>query len=56
MGHYVVADHLDEVNLNGQAITDGSLNLYRYPAQRDGGYYLYLRGQNHLGEVFVGTL
>lgn len=55
MGYYLLADHLDEVDLNGKAITDGFLNRYRYPATRDGGYYLYLRGQNHLGEVFVGN-
>lgn len=34
------------VNLNGQNITNQWIGHWSYPAERDGGYYLYLKGQH----------
>lgn len=45
LGYSVNSHSMIEVNLNGQDITNRWLGNWSYPAERDGGYYLYLEGQ-----------
>lgn len=45
LGFSVNSHSMVEVSLNGQDITNRWLGHWAYPAERDGGYYLYLKGQ-----------
>ncbi len=45
LGFSVNSHSMVEVNLNGQDISNRWLGNWSYPAERDGGYYLYLQGQ-----------
>lgn len=49
LGGAVASSSMDEVNLNGLDIRDRVFHSGSYPARRDGGYYLYLKSDNHLG-------
>lgn len=44
LGYSVNNHSMVEVNLNGQNITNQWLGHWSYPAKRDGGYYLYVKG------------
>lgn len=45
LGFSVNSHSMVEVNLNGQNITNRWVGNWSYPPERDGGYYLYLKGQ-----------
>ncbi|HLV68089.1 MAG TPA: trypsin-like serine protease [Polyangiaceae bacterium] len=45
LGYSVNSHSMVQVNLNGQNITNTWIGNWSYPAERDGGYYLYLKGQ-----------
>lgn len=44
LGYSVNNHSMLQVNLNGQNITNSWIGHWAYPAERDGGYYLYLKG------------
>ncbi|HKO49664.1 MAG TPA: trypsin-like serine protease [Polyangiaceae bacterium] len=45
LGYSVNSHSMAQVNLNGTNITNQWLGNWSYPAKRDGGYYLYVKGQ-----------
>lgn len=45
LGYSVNNHSMVQANLNGQNITNQWIGNWSYPARRDGGYYLYLKGQ-----------
>lgn len=51
LGSSIDSENMVEVNLNGQDITNVWLGSGAYPARLDGGYYLYVEGnQNYDGQ------
>lgn len=44
LGYSVNTHSMTEVTLNGQNITNSWVGNWSYPPERDGGYYLYLKG------------
>ena len=46
LGSSINSYGMDMVNLNGQDITNSSRSSSQFPSRRDGGYYLYVEGQN----------
>lgn len=54
LGNSVNSHSMVEVNLNGQNITNRWLGSSSFPAERDGGYYLYVKGQRSWSWLQVG--
>ncbi len=45
LGYSVNNHSMVQVNLNGLNVTNQWIGYWSYPAERDGGYYLYMKGQ-----------
>ena len=45
LGYSINNHSMVNVNLNGQNITNSWVGNWAYPAKKDGGYYLYVKGQ-----------
>ncbi len=46
LGSSINSYGMETVNLNGQDITNSWRGNWQFPSRRDGGYYLYVEGQN----------
>lgn len=55
LGSSVSSSSMTRVNINGQDVTNRSVNASSYPSRRDGGYYLYLESSTLFGSTTISN-